>query len=264
MKFIHDLKGIIKGSFLYPFLLRVKVWRQNEWKAQTHKKILNSTAFFYTLSPILLVAISKAFKYQHLNRSGGTNFSEGHGYYEFGLFKGFSFWFAEQMSRDYVGNDFQFYGFDSFEGLPKSEVDSDYLYWREGNYAASIEYATEKLKDHGTDLKKVKLFKGFYSKHHFDSLRKSNSFLPISICVIDSDIYESCVEVLDFIKDLLVPGSILLFDDYNFYDGAGNPKGDNHGERRAMKEFEESNPTFSKEHLFDFGRNGVAFRVTGI
>ena len=184
---------------------------------------------------------------------------EEHGYYEFGLFKGFSFWFAEQISREYTGANFYFYGFDSFEGLPKSQVDIEPVYWAEGNYAASVESVTAKLKEHGTDFSRVKLYKGWFSKHLFSSLRQSERFLPVSICVIDSDIYESCIEVLEFIKDLLVPGSILLFDDYNAFN-----KDDSHGERRALREFEQKNPAFRKEQLFDFGWHGVAFRVIAV
>jgi hypothetical protein len=61
---------------------------------------------------------------------------------------------------------------------------------------------------------------------------------------------------LDFIKDYLVEGSILLFDDYNQFR-----EDDESGERRALIEFEKRNPTFRKEHLFDFGWEGAAFRV---
>ena len=78
-------------------------------------------------------------------------------------------------------------------------------------------------------------------------------------CVIDSDAYESCVEVLDFVKTFLVPGAILLFDDYNAFN-----KDARHGERRALQEFEQKNPAFQKEHLFDIGWHGVAFKVTAV
>ena len=103
------------------------------------------------------------------------------------------------------------------------------------------------------------MYKGFFSKEYFDELKRKEDFEPVSICVIDSDIYESCVSVLDFIKDYLVIGSILLFDDYNVFE-----KDDNHGERRALKEFEQKNPTFCKQHIFDFGWHGVAFKVTNV
>ena len=187
----------------------------------------------------------------------GGNLLDGHAYYEFGLFKGFSFWFAEQISRDIVSSDFKFYGFDSFEGLPESKNDK-HRYLAKGNYAASYEFVLDSLKANESDFSKIKLYKGFYSKVFFDNLQ-NDKFLPISICVIDSDIYESCVEVLEFIKNYMVKGSILIFDDYNSFG-----KDNQHGERRALREFEMRNPTFKKEHLFDFGQYGVAFRVLSL
>ena len=57
----------------------------------------------------------------------------------------------------------------------------------------------------------------------------------------------------------IVPGSILLFDDFNAFD-----KDDNHGERRALKEFEIANPKFIKKHLYDFGWHGTAFMVESV
>ena len=77
--------------------------------------------------------------------------------------------------------------------------------------------------------------------------------------MIDVDIYESCVPVLEFIKDKLKPGSIILFDDYNLFE-----QSDEHGERKALKEFKEKYPSFEFKELFDFGYGGRAFQVTNI
>jgi hypothetical protein len=66
---------------------------------------------------------------------------------------------------------------------------------------------------------------------------------------------------LEFIKEYLVEGSILLFDDYNQLREAQD---DNSGERRALIEFEKRNPGFKKEHLFNYGWEGVAFRVVSL
>lgn len=214
----------------------------------------DGSLLFYTLSPALLVAIVKAFNLQE-----ERDLLRGYAYYEFGLFRGFSFWFAEQISREYANPDFRFYGFDSFEGMPASEVDIDPIHWAKGSYASSFESVMSKLKRHKTDFSRVKLYKGFFSKSLFDSFRKNETFLPVSICVIDSDLYESCVEVLSFIKDYLIPGSILLFDDYNVFN-----RDDNHGERRALREFEQGHPAFRRESIFNFGWHGEAFRVTSI
>jgi hypothetical protein len=257
----RSVRQRIRYSPIYPCLnwLRtlyrkiLRILRISHW---AHRKLHNDNQFFYTLSPMLLTGIHKAFNMQQEQiATGGKNLLEGHGYYEFGLFRGFSFWFSEQISREIVGDAFNYYGFDSFEGLPQTEIDSEEEFWAEGNYSASYEFVMGKLKANGSDLSKVRLYKGFYSKEYFESLQ-TDQFLPISICVIDSDIYESCVDVLEFIKSYIVPGSIILFDDYNAFD-----KDDDHGERRALREFESRNPSFRKEHLFDFGWHGVAFRV---
>lgn len=233
---------------------------KNPINIDEHRKLHNENQLFYTLHPQLIIGIAKAFQIQKTRKfqTDASNHLLKGGYYEFGLFKGFSFWFAEQISQDIIDNDFQFYGFDSFEGLPSSEVDIHHN-WQPGNYAASHDFVINKLKENGTDFSRVHLYKGFFSKELFSDLEKKETFLPISICVIDSDIYESCVEVLDFIKKYLVPGSILLFDDFNAFN-----KDDNHGERRALKEFEISNPKFVKKHLFNFGSYGVAFMVESI
>jgi hypothetical protein len=222
---------------------------------EVERKLHNDNLLWYTLSPMLLTAILKAFKIQTSSQGeNGKSLLEGHGYYEFGVFKGFSFWFAEWFSREYTGENFRFYGFDSFEGLPKSHTET---IWREGNYAAPLKFVTDMLNLHETDFSKVKLYKGFFSKQLFESLRQSENFLPCSICVIDCDLYESTIEVLNFIKNNLVPGSILLFDEYTVSD-------DIQGEKKAFLEFEKNNPGFQKERLFDFGKHGVAFKVIAV
>jgi hypothetical protein len=103
-------------------------------------------------------------------------------------------------------------------------------------------------------LQENTLVQGF--EELFSRLRATERFLPVSICLIDVDLYESSVLVLDFIKNYLVPGSLLLFDDYNQM-GEDNSA----GERRALIEFENKNPGFRKQHIFDYGWEGSAFQV---
>lgn len=247
----NKVKNIIKHT---PFYRPIKyLW--DKIVAFNHKIAHNRNPYFYTLSPNLLIAIVKAFNIQH--KEGLCK--GGFGFYEFGLFKGFSFWFAEQISREYADSNFHLYGFDSFEGLPASSVDKQNIYWTPGGYAASMEFVVDKLKMYGADFSKINIFKGFFSKHLFAELKQKTNFLPVSICVIDSDIYESCVEVLSFIKDYLVKGSIILFDDYNVFEGDPN-----HGERKAFTEFQQENKNIKAEFLYDYGWHGAAFRITNI
>ena len=214
---------------------------------------------FFTLSPDVLIAMVRALTIQQQGSSSGRNLFDGHGYYEFGLFRGFSFWFAEQLTRAYAGASLQLYGFDSFEGLPQPQQKLESAMYSKGDLSVSYEAVTNSLRKWKIDESRIKLFKGFFSDELFRQLRAHEDFLPISICLIDVDLYVSCVPVLEFVKDYLVEGSILLFDDYNHF-------GKDHecGERRALSEFEARHPTFRKEHLFDYGWEGVAFRVSSV
>lgn len=201
---------------------------------------------FFSLSPDLMVAMVKAFDQQ-------TSL-EGRAYYEFGLFRGYGIWFAEQITRGKRPEDFLFYGFDSFQGLPRTEVDRGY--YRPGQFRADYQLVTHNLWSFGGDLDRIKLFRGYYSKESFEQFKRQELFRPVSIAVIDVKIYESCVEALDFLQPYLVAGSILILAGYNDME-----RSDGHGARRALREFE-ARTGMEKELMFEAGRTCCAFWVT--
>jgi len=244
-------KNDIRVGLISPSIFKNPLkWLAIKKLKRSHKKLHNKNSLFYPTQPSLLEGIIKA-----IDKS---TILKGNAYYEFGVFKGFSLWFA-QMYAKYKKISLQLYGFDSFEGLPKSKVDSSKPSFNKGHYSSSYNFILNKFKELDVSLKKIKLFKGFYSKELFDKIEKENKLLPISICVIDVDIYESCIEVLEFIKDKLVVGSIILFDDYNVF-----LKSNDHSERKALIEFKKKNPSIKIKHLFNFGWGGAAFEVTNI
>ncbi len=253
---INSIKQSLRAT---PLLTDPIRWASFHSYRRKHKKLHNSNDLFYTTSPMLLEGIIKAFHFQIKKKKTGINLLDGYSYWEFGVFRGFSLWFAEMYARQYAISNFYFYGFDSFAGLPKSNIDSTNPSFGKGHYAANYEFVTSKLKELETDLDRVKLFKGFYALDFFRKLEKENNFHPISVFVNDNDIYESCAVVLEFVKKYIVPGSILLFDDYNMFLGDSA-----HGELRALQEFEQKYPNFKKEHIFDFGWHGKAFEVITI
>jgi len=214
---------------------------------------------FYTLSPDVLVALVRSLELQQRALASGRDLFTGHGYYEFGIFNGFSFWFAEQISRQFGNGSLKLFGFDSFEGLPEPILRLEASVFSAGEARRSYEAVIANLKRWKADLTRISLFRGFYSNEMFQALEQQHCFPPISICLIDVELYNSCVPVLEFIRPLLVEGSILLFDDYNQL-GEDNSE----GERRALFEFEDRYPTFGKEYLFNYGWEGIAFRVTSI
>jgi hypothetical protein len=178
------------------------------------------------------------------------------GYYEFGLYRGFSFWYANNLAHD-LGLNLNFHGFDSFEGLPPSEVDI-HRNWQPGSYACGVEQVTSWLEQWKMPLP-YSLHKGWYSPELFEGIENSHTLPAPAIAVIDSDLYESATEILRMLHHRLSVGLILLCDDFNAFAGD-----DDHGERRALREFESNHPSFRKSHLFSFGTYGEAFEVTAL
>ncbi|MEV0616651.1 TylF/MycF/NovP-related O-methyltransferase [Nonomuraea sp. NPDC050404] len=209
---------------------------------------------FVTLSPHLPIAIHGAF--QRMSERERDPFAGG-AYYEFGVYRGYSLWFAEQISREYAGADFTCLGFDSFLGLPASAVDGSF--YDTGDFAAGHDEVVANLRAHGADFGRLRLFQGFYGRELFEDLARDYDFPPAAICTIDVDVYESCLEVLRFLHGRLRVGSIIIFDDYNDMGAS-----DEHGERRALETFRRAHPTFSLRHLRDVGPEAAVFEVTAI
>lgn len=201
---------------------------------------------FATLHPNLLMAIHRSFQMQSKRNIQGS-------YLEFGLYSKFSFWFANNLAHE-MNLQMDFHGYDSFEGLPKSTVDI-HRNWMPGNYACTKEQCELSFEKWGMP-NAYSLHKGWYSKEFFMGVPPPSS---ASVVVIDSDIYESAVEVLNYIKEFIKIGTILLFDDFNAFAGDIN-----HGERRALREFESINPSFQKGHMWKFGPYGEAFEVISL
>lgn len=219
-------------------------------------------AGFTTLSPDVLPALVRCFELHRAAEaaSPGAGLLDRAGYYEFGLYQGFSFWFAEQLSRQYTGPAFRHYGFDSFAGLPQPQLELEATMFAKGDFAGSYELVTGNLEQWKADPTRYRLFEGFYSDELFARFAREVAFPPVSMALIDVDLHESTVPVLTFLRPLLVPGSILLFDDYN---QAGDDAGaDEAGERRALAEFRARHPEIGLEHLFDYGWEGTVFQVT--
>jgi len=217
----------------------------------------NNNEYFYTLSPAAIGAISTSFAL--LARDRPELLSEG-GFYEFGVFKGFTLWFAEIAHRHLTGKSFRYYGFDSFEGLPSGSIDQN-DWWLPGNYAASHEQVAKNMAEHGADFSRIHLCKGWFSPELFTNFAKTVPLNRVAVVNIDSDMYESCVAVLDFFGSKFERGTILLMDEIrNTFPEDPH----NHGELKALTEYISRHPNMKVAHLFDYGVYGSAFQVVEV
>jgi hypothetical protein len=182
-------------------------------------------------------------------------------YYEFGLYRGYTFWSAQRLALAVGFEGMRYFGFDSFQGLPNtSSKDHDNHMFFPGDYRASQNEVVGYLSDHGLDWSRATLIPGFFDSSLTSEVKRQHAMGPAALVMVDCDLYQSTVPVLSFVRDLIQNGTIILFDDWFCYGGS-----EDEGEPRALSEFLGGNPEWRAEHVFDYPRFGRAFamRATG-
>jgi len=124
---------------------------------------------------------------------------------------------------DVLGSSRRYYLFDSFEGLPAAqEIDgAGALAWQTdksapsyfNNCTASEEEAREAMsKSAATDYR---IIKGWFDS----TLSKIDPGENIALLRMDADWYDSTKCILDHFADRVVPGGIIIVDDYYIWEG---------------------------------------------
>jgi hypothetical protein len=156
---------------------------------------------------------------------------------EFGVYKGESINHIASQTKATV------HGFDSFEGLPEK--------WREGfDKGAFLMDGMPRVREN------VVLHKGWFDKSVpvFAAKYQGN----IAFLHMDADLYSSTKTVFDLLGKRIIPGTVIVFDEYLGYPGWQN------GEFKAFQEL------VKESHLkFNYiGRvpnyNQVAVQISGI
>ncbi len=167
-------------------------------------------------------------------------------YFEFGSCEANTMRMAFDSFR-YLQN-FTFVSFDSFEGFPEViEMDKQAIF-EKGKAKISESDFTKIVTRHGMPRAKLITVKGFYEKSLTEDLKQRLLSQKAAVVYIDCDLYASTVPVLNFIKDFLQRGTVIVFDDWHCY--WSDPE---RGERRALKEFREKNPSLIFEDFIETG-----------
>ena len=197
-----------------------------------------------------------AFIHRCLRRAVESGIAGRGDYYEFGVFKGYTFWQAQLAARELGIEQMRFFGFDSFEGLPQvhgvDDMEDGPFY--EGQFAWSLERVKKELDKRGTDWERCSLIKGYFETTLSESTRSQYDMGKASVVMMDCDLYESASVALEFLKDMLVDGAILIMDDWNAFDSD-----ESRGERLALAEFIQTNPNWVAEPWFEYGLYGQVF-----
>lgn len=235
------LKGTIKRIYE---LLTYRPIRFSSYHIKLHE------LFSYNEREKLLLQIMD---YVRSNRLEGD-------YLEFGIYRGGTLIPAYHFSKA-IGKNLKimkFYGFDSFEGLPevKGLDKKNFPHFRKGDYKGSLEEVKSLLKKSKVDLKRVRLIKGWFNSSLNKEFKENLPIKKAAIIWIDCDLYESTVQVLNFIKDYLQNGTIVVFDDWFCF--RGNPE---QGEQKAFSEWLKKNKNIKAIELRRSYWGGMAFLI---
>ena len=122
---------------------------------------------------------------------------------ECGTFKGASAWLMCAAFRD---SSRMVHLFDSFEGLSAPDgVDGDY--W----VAGAMEAPEIELRRTLADFDNYRIYKGWIPERFTEVRDRKFSFVHI-----DVDLYQPTLDSLSFFYERLLPGGLLLMDDYGF------------------------------------------------
>lgn len=127
-------------------------------------------------------------------------------------------------------------GFDSFEGLPEpapiDRLAGQEAWMGRGGFACTLAEVEARLHREMDGQRRFELVKGWFDDTLTAETKQRLALERVAIAHIDCDYYESAKVALTFLTDLLVDGSILVFDDWWLYKGHPD-----RGEQRAFREW---------------------------
>jgi hypothetical protein len=177
-------------------------------------------------------------------------------YFEFGVFKGHTFFQAQRIANELGLHDTRFYGFDSFCGLPEPEgpdAEGDKAFYA-GQYACPLDRVVGELSRRGVDWSRTALIPGYFDDTLTDRTRRKYHMHKASVVLIDADLYISSAEAMKFVWPMLMDKSIVIMDDWNAFDA--DPQ---RGQRRALSEMLSAESGWQADPWFSYGSYGRVF-----
>jgi len=148
------------------------------------------------------------------------------------------------------------HGFDTFESFISDSPLDQHVTWNGSAFNVSIEKVSRRFKS----SKNVILYK----INALDLLSNGAPIKPkefginslAAIILFDMDLYSPTKAALSWSRQIMKPGTFLIFDEY--YSFSGDPE---KGEARALSEFLAENPEISIRDYSSYGAGGRIFIV---
>jgi O-methyltransferase len=110
-----------------------------------------------------------------------------------------------------LGSEEKLYAADTFTGVVKStKKDSSY---NDGEHSDTDVSSVKKLLSQDFNLDNVNILQGIFPEDTAHLIPPETKF---RFCHIDVDVYKSSEDIVNWIWDRLLPGAVILFDDYGF------------------------------------------------
>ena len=161
---------------------------------------------------------------------------------EFGVWTGTSINLIAKIMRHLRLSKKPIYGFDSFEGLPEDwahpETGEIQAEGKKGHFTMGGNFPAKESDN-------IVFVKGWFDETLPNFVEQHPG--PVALLHIDSDLYSSAKTIFDNLADRIVPGTVIMFDEFYNYDGF-----EAH-EYKAFKEFvEKYNVTYKWiTHVYD-------------
>lgn len=194
--------------------------------------------------------IETAFAFIHNNQIPGD-------YLEFGVYEGRTFTAAWEAAQRYGRPAMRLHAFDSWKGLPPLKPEDEHGHFHEGQFSCDRATFERRLRSRKVDMSRISIHDGYFQ----DTLSRQGGLRALGISQaavvwVDCDLYASARQVLSVLEDVLVNGTVLVFDDWYCYAGRMD-----RGEQRACSEWLAANPHLRLVEYQKFHWAGVSFLV---
>ena len=173
------------------------------------------------------------------------------------MFNGLSLACMYSIAAEFDLSHLRFFGFDSFQGLPKNAHKEDDGIWVPGQYSCPIDLTRVFLTQRGIDWNRVFLIKGWFTETLADATVEEYKLRKSSIVMVDCDMYSSAKDALCFVEPLIQDQAVIIFDDW----ATGELDQKNMGEKRAFVEFLNAHPNCKATDIGSYNETSQMFHL---
>ncbi len=108
---------------------------------------------------------------------------------------------------------------DTFSGVAKAGANDSF--YTGGEHGDTSQQIVEDVLKNKSQYPHYKILKGIFPE---DTAHEINADEQFALCHIDVDVYTSAKDILEWVWNRLIPGGVVVFDDYGFHSCTGVTK----------------------------------------